>query len=579
MAFSLKLPTFAKKPAPAGTPAPGAKKGRQIGVELQIFGTVFLMFLVIATYIVFSDNRTANLTAGYMAANGNMRLTGQQIAKATVSATIVGDAASIKELAQARDRFGGVLDILTMGGQVSGVKLPPVSDEARTQLDKLRELWSAHQRNIAVVLAHETHLAKIPAGEPPPPMVAEAATLLLRGTADLDRALESLAESHAGMLEGRELRTGIATILVSLALGILVLMFKVFNEEAQLRQAETERLRRAAESAKDATQEAILRLMNEMGDLAGGDLTTRATVSEDITGAIADSVNYAIEELAVLVKRINDAARRVDRATQEAQAISASLLQASERQSGQIRNAGSQVLTLADSLHGVSNRAGETAEVARSSLSAADKGDAAVAATIVGMNELRSKIQETSKRIKRLGESSQEIGEIVELISDITEQTNVLALNAAIQAASAGAAGRGFAIVAEEVQRLAERSGEATREIAAIVKTIQADTHDTVAAMEQATLGVVEGARRSDAAGQSLAEIREVTNRLATLIGGIAGDTREQVKVTRQVAGAMEDILKITGETSEGTRQTAGSVGELAALAEELKGSVSGFKV
>ncbi len=577
MAFSLKLPTFAKKPAPAGAPA--AKKGRQIGFELQMLGTIFLLFLVIATYIIFSDNRTANLTAGYMAASGNMRLLGQKIAKATLSATIVGDATSIKELAQARDHFSAMLDILTLGGQVNGIKLPPVGEAARVPLDTLRELWNTHQRNIAVVLAHEAQLAKVPAGEIPPPMVAEAATLLLRGTADLDRALEDMVNSHAGMLDGRELRTGIATILGSLALGILVLIFKVFNEEAQVRQAETERLRRAAESAKDATQEAILRLMNEMGDLASGDLTARATVTDDITGAIADSVNYTVEELAVLVKRINDAARRVDRATQEAQSISSTLLAASEHQSGKIRDAGNQVLTLADSMQGVSSRAGETAEVARSSLSAADKGDVAVAATISGMNELRSQIQETSKRIKRLGESSQEIGEIVELISDITEQTNVLALNAAIQAASAGAAGRGFAIVAEEVQRLAERSGEATREIAAIVKTIQADTHDTVGAMERATLGVVEGARRSDAAGQSLAEIREVTNRLATMIGAIASDTHVQVKVARQVAEAMEGILKITEETSNGTRQTAGSVGELAALAEELKGSVSGFKV
>jgi len=579
MAFSFKLPGFANKPASPATSGTTAKKGRTVGIELQILGTVFLLFLTIATYIVFVDYRNASHAAGYLAVSGEMRTLNQQIAKATLIAMTGGDAAGFKELAQARDQFNSLLGLLTSGGNVESGTVPPTGAAARPALEALRAAWNGQERQVALLIAYEDKLAGIAAGEVPPPAVTDAATALLKATNGLDAAAVALTRDYAQMLEGRELRTGIATVLGSLALGLLVLMFKVFNDDALARQAETERQRRAAEASKDATQEAILRLMNEMGDLASGDLTARATVTEDITGAIADSVNYAIEELAVLVKRINDAARRVDRATQEAQGISASLLDASERQSGEIRDAGGQVLSLADSMHGVSNRAGETADVARSSLSAADKGDAAVAAAIAGMNELRGQIQETSKRIKRLGESSQEIGEIVELISDITEQTNVLALNAAIQAASAGAAGRGFAVVAEEVQRLAERSGEATREIAAIVKTIQADTHDTVAAMEQATLGVVEGARRSDAAGQSLAEIREVTNRLATLIGAIAGDTREQVKVARQVAGAMEGILGITEETSAGTRKTAQSIGELAALAEELKGSVSGFKV
>lgn len=576
MAFSFKLPQIGKAPAAAATKPKG---GRSLGIELQILGTVFLLFLTIATYIVFVDNRTASHTAAYLSVTGQMRTLSQQIGKTTLMAMTSGDAAGLKELGQARDRFNLALGILTTGGQVEGATVPPSGETVRPNLESLRTQWNVHERNIALVLAHEDQMHAIASGQVPPPLVVEATTALLKATNTLDAAVASLSSGYAHALDGRELRTGIATVLGSLALGLLVLIFKVFNDEAQARQAETERQRRAAEAAKDATQEAILRLMNEMGDLASGDLTARATVSEDITGAIADSVNYAIEELAVLVKRINDAARRVDRATQEAQSISTTLLEASERQSGEIRDAGGQVLTLADSMHGVSNRAGETAEVARSSLTAADKGDAAVAAAIAGMNELRGQIQETSKRIKRLGESSQEIGEIVELISDITEQTNVLALNAAIQAASAGAAGRGFAVVAEEVQRLAERSGEATREIAAIVKTIQADTHDAVAAMEHATLGVVEGARRSDAAGQSLTEIREVTNRLSTLIGAIASDTREQVKVARQVASAMEGILKITEETSEGTRRSAASVGELGALAEELKGSVSGFKV
>jgi twitching motility protein PilJ len=571
---------FGKKTpaAPAARSENTARTGR-LGLELQILGTVFLLFLTIATYIVFVDNRAASHTAAYLAATGQMRTLNQQIGKATWAAMAAGNAAGLKELAQARDQFNATLGQLTSGGNFEGNPIPPTGEQARAALDALRTAWNTHERNIALLLAHEEQLATIAAGQAPPPLVADAAAALLKDIAPLDGTATRLGQDYARALDGRELRTGIATVLGSLALGLLVLMFKVFNDDATARQAETDRQRRAAEAAKDATQEAILRLMNEMGDLAGGDLTTRATVTEDITGAIADSVNYTIEELAVLVQRINDAARRLDGATRAAQAISATLLDASERQSGEIRDAGSQVLTLADSMQAVSGRAGETADVARSSLAAADNGDAAVAAAIAGMNDIRGQIQETSKRIKRLGESSQEIGEIVELISDITEQTNVLALNAAIQAASAGAAGRGFAVVAEEVQRLAERSAEATREIAAIVKTIQADTHDAVAAMEHSTLGVVEGARRSDAAGQSLAEIRSVTLRLANLIEAIATDTRTQVGVARQVAQAMQGILKITEETSDGTRQTASSVGELAALADELKGSVAGFKV
>jgi len=573
MSFSLKR-SGAGKPAAAPT-----KRGRALGLELQILGTVFLLFLTIATYIVFVDNRNASHTAAWLSATGQMRTLTQQMAKATLTAMMAGQPAGFKELAQARDRYNATLGLLTTGGTFEGQAVPPTGEKARPALDVLRTAWNVHERNIALLLAHEDRLAGIAAGEAPPPLVADAAAALLKDTATLDAAATRLGQDYAVALEGRELRTGIATVLGSLALGLVVLMFKIFNDDARARQEEAEQQRRAAEAAKDATQEAILRLMNEMGDLADGDLTARATVTEDITGAIADSVNYAIEELAVLVKRINDAAARVDGAARAAQDVSASLLAASERQSGEIRDAGAQVLALADSMQAVSERAGESADVARSSLAAADKGDAAVAAAIAGMNDIRGQIQETSKRIKRLGESSQEIGEIVELISDITEQTNVLALNAAIQAASAGAAGRGFAVVAEEVQRLAERSAEATREIAAIVKTIQADTHDAVAAMEHSTLGVVEGARRSDAAGQSLAEIREVTNRLAELIGTIAADTRGQVAVARQVATAMQGILQITAETSNGTRTTAQSIGQMAELAEELKGSVANFKV
>src|SRR5690606_28340843 len=334
-----------------------------------------------------------------------------------------------------------------------------------------------------------------------------------------------------------------------------------------------------AETERNASQDAILRLMNEMGDLADGDLTIRATVTEDITGAIADSVNYTIEELSVLVKRINDAATRVAAASETAQKTTDELLSATETQSQEIRSANNSVLSMAQSMTNVSANASESARVALISLAAAQKGSAAVTNSIKGMNEIRQQIQETSKRIKRLGESSQEIGEIVELISDITEQTNVLALNAAIQAATAGEAGRGFTVVAEEVQRLAERSAEATKQIAAIVKTIQTDTQDAVGAMENATRNVVEGAQVTAAAGQALAEIGEVSTETARLIERISADTQDQAATAGRVAATMKDILAVTEQTSLGTRQTAVSIGQLAELAVELKGSVSGFKV
>ena len=406
------------------------------------------------------------------------------------------------------------------------------------------------------------------------------------GATRLQPLAEQLAEETEDLFQAlgaRAAEAATATILVvaagSLALLLALLLLKIYNDDIQSRRLEAERQRREAEAVKDANQQAILRLMNEMGDLADGDLTVRTTVTEDITGAIADSVNYAIEEMAVLVKQINQSADQVAAASGATQETSKQLLDAAERQAREIQETSTHVLEMADSMTAVSGSALESAQVARQSLEAAQKGASAVENSIKGMNEIRGQIQETSKRIKRLGESSQEIGEIVELISDITEQTNVLALNAAIQAASAGEAGRGFTVVAEEVQRLAERSGEATKQIAAIVKTIQADTHDAVSAMEYSTQGVVEGAKLSDAAGQALGEISSVSQKLSELIAKISADTQHQAGVATGVAGAMEDIRQITDQTTEGTKRTAVSIGELANLSAEFKRSVAGFKV
>ena len=350
-------------------------------------------------------------------------------------------------------------------------------------------------------------------------------------------------------------------------------------QTAEAQRQEAERQEQEAKRVNDANQAAILRLMNELQSVAEGDLTQQATVTEDITGAIADSVNYTVEELRSLVAQVQGTANRVTETTQQVEATSTELLAASTEQLREIRDTGESVLQMANRINQVSTQAQETAQVARQSLQAAESGLSAVQNTIGGMNSIRDQIQETSKRIKRLGESSQEIGEITELISDITEQTNVLALNAAIQAASAGEAGRGFSVVAEEVQRLAERSGDATRQIAALVKTIQTDTQDAVAAMERSTQGVVDGARLSDAAGNALGDIDRVTRQLAELIENISTQASSEAQSANVVASNIQHIFAVTEQTGEGTRSTAQMVRELSRSAEELKQSVARFKV
>ena len=370
----------------------------------------------------------------------------------------------------------------------------------------------------------------------------------------------------------------LTTILTVLALlGLLIVGFIwVFGS----RQAKSiDNAVSMLENDGQQNQMAVLNLLDEMGDLADGDLTVRAEVRENITGAIADSINYTIDSLRDLVTGINRASEQVNTATGQAQATSVSLLSAAEQQSKQITETTEAVGNMTRSILQVSSNASQASQVAQRSLQAATQGSQAVQNTIAGMNGIREQIQETSKRIKRLGESSQEIGEIVELISDITEQTNILALNAAIQAASAGEAGRGFTVVAEEVQRLAERSSEATKQIGAIVKTIQTDTNSAVAAMEKSTEGVVEGARLSDAAGKALTEIETVSNSLARLIQSISSATEAQTEVASTVTKNMQQIQEITSQTTEGTKLTAESVGQLTKLSEELRDSVAGFKL
>jgi twitching motility protein PilJ len=448
------------------------------------------------------------------------------------------------------------LEVYAQAAKNDLAQLPP--DQNSQAAAKFVETY---RNSVGVFVAQVPKLAKAKA----------SARAVLAASDGLLKQAQSLVDAYQSALAVR-LSGAVAPVAAGLVLLLLLLLSKEYIGELYRRSE-------AIEFTNSRNQSAILRLMNELGDLADGDLTVRATVSEDITGAIADSLNYTTEEFRKLVARITAAAEQMGKATKDAETISSGLMDATQTQAREIQGAGEAVQLMAQSIKEVDSSAAQSAGVARRTLAATEKGALAVRNTISAMDDIREQIQDTSKRIKRLGESSQEIGEIVDLISDITEQTNVLALNAAIQAASAGEAGRGFSVVAEEVQRLAERSAEATKQIGALVKTIQGDTHDAVAAMEKSTLGVVEGAKLSDEAGQSLREIEQVSNELATLINSISTSTQVQADMAGEVASVMQDILKITVQTTEGTRLTANSIGQLTNLASDLRGSVAGFKL
>ena len=463
------------------------------------------------------------------------------------------------QLGQDLMTFREVLDALLNSSANLGV-LAIEDTDAREKLLELAEVFTRFETQTNQILKRM-------------PQLVEAK----RAAREIFDESEQLLTLTQGVTERYQSLGSAQYLILAMALGTLALISLLLLGMLNVRTAQ----RRAEEAAQEnqRNQDAILRLLNEMGDLAEGDLTVQATVTEDITGAIADSVNYAIEELRTLVQGINRASLQVTQTTSEARASSENLLSAAEQQAKQIGETTTAVTQMSNSIVQVSQNAAESARVANQSLDTARRGGDSVRGAIAGMNAIRDQIQETSKRIKRLGESSQEIGEIVDLISDITEQTNILALNAAIQAAAAGDAGRGFSVVAEEVQRLAERSAKATRRIGAIVKTIQSDTQDAVNAMESSTQGVVEGTVRSDAAGSSLAEIESVSDQLAGLIQNISQATQAQASTAERIATNMQRILEVSGQASAAARGSASSIGELAVLSNELKVSVSGFKL
>jgi twitching motility protein PilJ len=475
-----------------------------------------------------------------------------------------GDSAQSAADGLSRDAqlYGSVLKGLIEGNPDSGVR--PINDaNARKILTDMDASWAQLADPVAKLVAAAGNIADVKrAGNQ---ASLDSQTVLLRAN-DLSEQI--------GKLPLRRLFPnvwwGLLGAIAAVAFALLLVITLVRDQR-----------RRFAQSTElnQRNQEAIMRLLDEMGSLAEGDLTVKTTVSEDITGAIADSVNYAIDELRSLVTTINETSEQVSSSAQETQTTARHLANAAEQQAQQISTATSAINQIASSMDDVSKNSAESADVAERSVKIASHGAEVVRETISGMDSIRDQIQETSKRIKRLGESSQEIGSIVELINDIAEQTNILALNAAIQAASAGEAGRGFAVVADEVQRLAERSTSATKRIEALVQTIQSDTNEAVNSMEQTTAEVVAGARKAEDAGSALGDIERVSHDLSSLIQNISTAAREQSAAATDISVSMNAIQEITSQTSQGASQTADSIGTLAQLASDLRRSVAHFKL
>jgi twitching motility protein PilJ len=558
-------------------PAPGRRLVRPVAA-------IGLLFFAISGLFVWLTLRELGSEARQISVIGDVLMHTQRLAKAAPIA-LAGAPDAIDELVESRDAVDRDFQLLVKGSD--NPYAAPTAPAIAPFLHTLQDRWQSTLGAANTIARVRGALVDTNAVGAQPVADARDAQIIILGEAEPLR-LQSvdLERRYVAQQSGHWPQYAIIAGFALLALGSAGVIAVSLLRESRRRTAEAEAARldaqqkeEAAQKRNDQNQAAILRLMNELQEVADGNLVVQATVTEDITGAIADSVNYTLEELRALVGRINQTAELVSNASGQSRDIATRLLGASASQSREIRETGQRMLLLIEQIGDVSAGAAESDRVAHSSLEAAERGQRAVYNQISGMNEIREQIQETSRRIKRLGESSQEIGEIVELISDITEQTNVLALNAAIQAASAGDAGRGFAVVAEEVQRLADRSGEAARQISTLVRAIQGDTQDAVIAMERSTQGVVEGTRLSDAAGAALSEIGRITRQLTDLIERIAASTASQASAAGTMAQSIERILSVTEQTSDGTREAAQSIGQLATLARELKASVARFRV
>lgn len=471
------------------------------------------------------------------------------------------------------DTFGGILNGMLEGDDLLDIQRVRNS-EAREALQQVAELYGPVKTNVDFVIASVDALNE----------VHQASDEIFKQAGNMTEFTENLQKAYQQGRKSEGIESSLGHPIISGVFGglILIFLFILYLRQRKDDRGRTERARVARDEERrqnEKNQQAIIRLLDEMEGLADGDLTTNATVTEDFTGAIADAMNFTIDQLRNLVATIKESVVKLANATDATQNISRELAQASRNQAQEITGASAAINEMAVSIEQVSANASESATVAEKSVDIAKKGGEVVRNTIQGMDTIREQIQETSKRIKRLGESSQEIGDIVSLINDISDQTNILALNAAIQASMAGEAGRGFAVVADEVQRLAERSGNATKQIEALVKTIQTDTNEAVISMEASTSEVVHGARLAQDAGVALEEIERVSKSLADLIQNISNAARQQAASAGHVSNTMNVIQEITNQTSEGSQNTATAIGTLAELADELNNSIAGFKL
>ena len=479
-----------------------------------------------------------------------------------VNTVLAGDESSIQAadtFGRDANRFGSVLNGMLEGNTT--MSIPRVQDkDARARLLDISELFQFVSGSVDEIIETSPQLFQ----------VREAASNIFSLSQTLLDEASMLTNGFENLASGRSLDIIGGYVLGLLALASIILIGLVMVRETNRQLQET------AEK-NERNQNAIMRLLDEIADLADGDLTVTASVTEDFTGTIADSINYSVDQLRDLVATINLTAGQVAAAVQDTQATAMQLAEASEHQAQQIAEASGAIEQMAQSIDQVSANASQSSAVAERSVAIANKGNEVVHNTIHGMDNIRDQIQDTAKRIKRLGESSQEIGDIVSLIDDIADQTNILALNAAIQASMAGDAGRGFAVVADEVQRLAERSSAATRQIETLVRAIQADTNEAVISMEQTTAEVVRGARLAQDAGVALEEIEGVSQNLADLIQSISNAAQQQTTSAGQISLTMNVIQQITSQTSSGSTATADSIGNLAKMASQLRRSVSGF--
>jgi len=480
----------------------------------------------------------------------------------SVNTVLAGDDTAV----QAADAFGRDANMFgrVLSGMIDGnaaMKITQVQDpEARKRLAEIAELFQFVSGSVDEILETSPELFQ----------VREAAGKIFVTSQTLLDEASVLANGLEHQASGRSMHSYGGYLLGLLALASIILIGSVMVRETN------RQLRETAEK-NERHQAAIMRLLDEIENLADGDLTVAASVTEDFTGAIADSINYSIDQLRELVATINLTAEQVAAAVEDTQTTALELSAASRHQALQIAAASTAINDMAASIDEVSANASESSAVAERSVTIANKGNETVHNTINGMDNIREQIQDTSKRIKRLGESSQEIGDIVSLIDDIADQTNILALNAAIQASMAGDAGRGFAVVADEVQRLAERSSSATKQIETLVRAIQNDTNEAVISMEQTTSEVVRGARLAQDAGVALEEIEGVSRTLAELIQSITNAAQQQASSAGQISQTMTVIQQTTTQTTSGTAATAESIGNLAKMASEMRRSVSGF--